>query len=214
MLTMTVSLLVAVGIGVGALAVGALVAGLIAYRAGINYRKRVAEAAIGSAEAEAERILKDARQQAESSKKEALVKAKDEIYRLRNESDKEIKERRADVQRQENRLHQKEESLDRKIENYEKKEEKLADRIKEVEARMADAEALKKSQYELLERLSGFTQEQAKEYLLNSLSQEFGNFNKEQLRAILESCGIDPGCRGETLTLEQFGTLADAFFQH
>ncbi len=172
MLTKTVTLLVALGIGVGALIIGALVAALIAYRAGINHRKKVAEAAIGSAEAEAERILKDAREKAESSKKEALVKAKDEIYRLRNESDKEIKERRADVQRQENRLHQKEEALDRKIENYEKKEEKLADRIKEVESRMADAEALKKSQYELLERLSGFTQEQAKEYLLNNLSQE------------------------------------------
>ena len=164
--------LLTVGIGAAALAVGALVAGVISYRAGIKHRKKVAEAAIGSAELEAQRILADAEKQAESSKKEALVKAKDEIYRLRNESDKEIKERRADVQRQENRLHQKEESLDRKIENYEKKEEKLAERVKEVEAKMADAEALKKSQYELLERLSGFSQEQAKEYLLNSLSQE------------------------------------------
>ena len=164
--------LLTIGIGAAALAVGALVAGVISYRAGIKHRKKVAEAAIGSAELEAQRILADAEKQAESSKKEALVKAKDEIYRLRNESDKEIKERRADVQRQENRLHQKEESLDRKIENYEKKEEKLAERVKEVEAKMADAEALKKSQYELLERLSGFSQEQAKEYLLNSLSQE------------------------------------------
>ena len=165
-------LMYAILLAAGALVIGALVTGLIAYRAGIKHRQKVAEAAIGSAEAEAERILKDAKEKAESSKKEALVKAKDEIYRLRNESDKEIKERRSELQRQENRLHQKEESLDRKMENYEKKEEKLAERVKEVEARMADAEALKKSQYELLERLSGFTQEQAKEYLLNSLSQE------------------------------------------
>ena len=161
-----------IGIGGGALAVGALVAGIIAYKAGIKHRKKVAEAAIGSAELEAQRIRQEAEKQAESSKKEALVKAKDEIYRLRNESDKEIKERRADVQRQENRLHQKEEALERKVENYEKKEEKLAERVKEVEAKMADAEALKKSQYDLLERLSGFTKEQAKEYLLSSLSQE------------------------------------------
>ena len=167
-----IELLYAILLASGALVVGGLVCGLIFYRAGINHRKKVAEAAIGSAEAEAERILKDAAKQAESSKKEALVKAKDEIYRLRSESDKEIKERRADIQRQENRLHQKEESLDRKVENYEKKEEKLQERVKEVEARMADVEALKKSQYELLERLSGFSQEQAKEYLLNSLSQE------------------------------------------
>ena len=162
---------VVIGAGAGLL-VGGLVAALIAYRAGIAHRKKTAEAQIGSAEAEAERILKDARSQAESAKKEAIVKAKDEIYHLRNESEKEIKERRADVQRQERRLQQKEESLDHKIENYEKKEEALHERQKEVEARMLDVEALKKSQYELLERLSGFTKEQAKEYLLSSLSEE------------------------------------------
>ena len=76
-----------IAIGGGALAVGALVSGLIAYRAGIKHRKKVAEAAIGSAELEAQRILQDAEKQAEANKKEALVKAKDEIYRLRNESD-------------------------------------------------------------------------------------------------------------------------------
>ena len=85
---------------VAGVAVGALVAGLIAYRAGIAHRKKVAEAQIGSAETEAQRILKDAHQQAEASKKEALLKAKDEIYRLRNESEKELKERRGDIQRQ------------------------------------------------------------------------------------------------------------------
>ena len=162
---------VVIGAGAG-LVVGGLVAALIAYRAGIAHRKKTAEARIGSAETEAERILKDARAQAESAKKEAIVKAKDEIYHLRNESEKEIKERRADVQRQERRLQQKEETLDHKIENYEKKEEALQERQKEVEARMLDVEALKKSQYELLERLSGFTKEQAKEYLLSSLSEE------------------------------------------
>ncbi len=163
---------VLIGAAVGALVIGGLVAALIAYRAGIAHRKKTAEAQIGSAETEADRILKDARSQAEAAKKEAIVKAKDEIYHLRNESEKEIKERRADVQRQERRLQQKEESLDHKIENYEKKEEALQERQKEVEARMLDVEALKKSQYELLERLSGFTKEQAKEYLLSSLSEE------------------------------------------
>ena len=157
---------------VAGVAVGALVAGLIAYRAGIAHRKKVAEAQIGSAETEAQRILKDAHQQAEASKKEALLKAKDEIYRLRNESEKELKERRGDIQRQERRLQQKEETLDHKVENYEKKEEALAQKVREVDSRMADVEALKKSQYELLERLSGFSKEQAKEYLLASLSEE------------------------------------------
>ncbi len=167
-----VSLLVALGIGAASLAVGALVAGLIAFRAGIKHRKKEAEAMIGSAEVEAERILKDAHKKAEADKKEALVKAKDEIYKLRNESDKEIKERRADVQRQERRLQQKEETLDRKLENYEKKEETLAAKVKEVEGRMLEVDALKKSQMDLLERLSGLSQEQAKEYLLSSLTEE------------------------------------------
>ena len=156
----------------GSLLVGAVVAGLIAYRAGINHRKKVAEAQIGSAETEAKRILSDAKDKAEAAQKEALLKAKEEIYHLRSESEKELKERRADVQRQERRLQQKEETLDHKIENYEKKEESLAGRVREVEARMLDVEALKKSQYEMLERLSGFTKEQAQEYLLSSLTEE------------------------------------------
>ena len=92
-----IELLYAILLASGTLVVGGVVSGLIFFRAGINHRKKVAEAAIGSAEAEAERIRKDAAKQAESSKKEALVKAKDEIYRLRSESDKEIKERRADI---------------------------------------------------------------------------------------------------------------------
>jgi len=167
-----IELLYAVLMAAGALVIGAVVAALVAYPAGVKHRQKVAEAAIGSAEAEAERIITAAKEKAESERKEALVKAKDEIYRLRSETDKEIKERRAEMQRQEHRLHQKEESLDRKTENFERKEEKLAERIKEVEARMAEAEALKKSQFELLERLSGFTMEQAKEYLLASLSEE------------------------------------------
>ena len=192
-------LIESIAIGGGALVVGAVASGLIAYKAGIKHRKKVAEAAIGSAELEAQRILADAKKQAESDKKEALVKAKDEIYRLRNESDKEIKERRADIQRQENRLHQKEESLDRKVENYEKKEEKLAERVKEVEAKMADAEALKKSQYDLLERLSGFTQEQAKEYLLNSLSQELEHEKAVKLAEYETQLKADADQRARTL---------------
>ncbi len=169
---MQVSLPIVIAACAGALILGALVAALIAFRAGIAHRKKEAEAKIGSAEAEAERILKDAHVQAEAAKKEAVVKAKDEIYHLRNESEKELKERRADVQRQERRLQQKEEALDHKIENYEKKEEALAERARAIEARMAEVEALKKSQYDLLERLSGFSKEQAKEYLLQSLTEE------------------------------------------
>ncbi|MBQ8753136.1 MAG: ribonuclease Y [Clostridia bacterium] len=159
-------------IGAGCLIVGAVVAGIVCYRLGYKNRKKEAEAAIGSAEKKAEEILKDASAVAETKKKEAIMSAKDEIYRLRNESERELKERRSDVQRQERRLQQKEESLDRKIENCEKKENALAQKQKDLDAVAADLENLKRSQFEMLERISGFTQEQAKEYLLKNLADE------------------------------------------
>ena len=109
-------------VGLSALAVGGGVAGTVAFKAGVSHRRKTAEAAIGSAEAEAERILKDAKAAAESKKKETLLEAKDEIHRLRNESERELKERRNEVVRQERRIQQKEEALDHKIENYEAKE--------------------------------------------------------------------------------------------
>ena len=154
------------------LIVGGIVAGIIAFRVGVSHRKKIAENAIGSAEAEAKRILSDALNTAESKKKEILLEAKDEIYRQRQESERELKERRIDIQRQERRLQQKEETLDKKIENYEKKEEVIANKLKEVEAKLLDAENLKKGQFEMLERISGFTAEQAKEHLLSNLESE------------------------------------------
>ncbi len=158
--------------GVGGLVVGGVAAGVIAFRSGISHRKKTAEAAIGSAEAEAERIVKEAKGQAESKKKETLLEAKDEIHRLRNESERELKERRNEVMRQERRIQQKEESLDHKIENYEAKEEAIAKKQKEIDSRLRDVEDIKRGQFEMLERISGFTVEQAKDYLLKSLSDE------------------------------------------
>lgn len=195
----SISLPILIGACAGALIVGALVAALIAYRAGSNHRKKTAEAAIGSAEKEAERILKDAKSNAEASKKEALLKAKDEIYQLRNESERELKERRSDIQRQERRLQQKEEALDHKIENYEKKEEALAQKSKEIDTRMADVEALKKSQYDLLERMSGFTKEQAKEYLLNNLSEELQHEKAVKMAEMETQFKAEADARARTL---------------
>ncbi len=159
-------------IGLTCLVVGGLVSGIIAFKAGISHRKKTAEAAIGSAENEAERIVKEAKAAAESKKKETLLEAKDEIHRLRNESERELKERRNEVMRQERRIQQKEESLDHKIENYEAKEEAITKKQKEIDSRLQDVENLKKGQFEMLERISGFTVEQAKEYLLKNLSDE------------------------------------------
>ena len=94
-----------------------IVVGIICFILGSSHRKKIAENEIGSAEAEARRILSDAMKNAEAKKKESVLEAKDEIYQMRNDAEKEIKERRSDVQRQERRLQQKEESLDKKLEN-------------------------------------------------------------------------------------------------
>ena len=149
-----------------------LVGGALCFFVGVQYRRKVAEAELGSAEEEAKRILSEAIKSAESRKKEALVEAKDEIYKMRTEAEKDVKERRSEVTRQERRLVQKEESLDRKLENLEKKDETLQNRIKEAEGKLAEAEEIKKRQFEMLERISGLTIEQAKEYLLKNLEEE------------------------------------------
>jgi len=153
-------------------AAGGLVFGIIAYILGIQYRKRKAEGILGSAEEEAKRILNDAIKNAEAKKKETLLEAKDEIHRLRNEADKENRERRSEIQRQERRLQQKEESLDKKVENMEKKEELLQKKSKEVDDKLEEVESIKKSQFEMLERISGLTIEQAREHLLSKLETE------------------------------------------
>ncbi len=167
-----ISMLFAVLMCVSGLAVGAAVAAIIAFKAGIAHRKKEAEAAIGSAEAEAERIRKEAARAAEQKKKEALLEAKDEIHRYRNEAERELKDRRIEVQRQERHVQQKEEALDRKVENCEKKEEALTKKQKEIDDRLRDVNDLKKSQFEMLERISELTKEQAREYLLSQLTDE------------------------------------------
>ena len=154
------------------LIIGAVISGLISFKLGIAYRQRAAESLIGSAEKEAERILEAAGKDAETRKKTALVEAKDEIHRLRSDAEKEIKDRRNEILRQERRIQQKEETLDRKNENLEKKEESLQNKLKSAEAKLKEAELIKKSQMDILERLSEFTKEQAKEYLLKELENE------------------------------------------
>ena len=153
-------------------AVVGVVAGIFV---GVVYRKKVAEAEIGSAEQEAKRIVADAMKSAEAKKKEAILEGKDEVHRLRTEGEKELSERRKEVQRQERRIQQKEETLDRKLDNVEAKEEKVAKKMKEAEAKLAEVETIKKSQFEMLERISGYTVEQAKAYLLQQLELELSH---------------------------------------
>ena len=144
----------------------------IAFLLGIEHRKKEAESAIGSAEQEAKRIVSDAIKTAEARKKEVVLEGKDEIHRQRTEAERELNERRKEVQRQERRVQQKEETLDKKIESLETKEEAVAKKNKQAEERLAEAESVKKSQFEMLERISGFTVDQAKEYMLKNLEDE------------------------------------------
>ena len=147
----------------------AVVFTVIMFPLGYQYRRRIAEKEISSAEDEAKRIINEAIKSAESKKREALVEAKEEILRARNEYEREVKESRADLQKQERRLQQKEENLDRKTENMEKKEESLQTKLAQLEAAREEVETIKKTQLEVLERISGFTAEEAKHYLISQI---------------------------------------------
>ncbi len=135
--------------------------------AGYFYRKKVAEKEIGSAEDEAKRIINNAIKSAEAKKRESVVEAREEIFRARTENEKECKERRAEVQKQERRIQQKEEAIDRKYELVEAKEEKLNQRLKQLEEQKEEVATIKKSQLEMLEKISGFTVEEAKAHLIS-----------------------------------------------
>ncbi len=169
-LTITIVLIIV------ALAGGVGIGWAIAYKkgvaAGIEQRKHEAESTFGSAEQQAKRIIDDAERDADNKRKSALIEAKDEIHKLRSDADKEIKDRRAELSRQERRMQQKEENLDRKTDNLEKKEDALNQKIKSAEEKLKEAEQIKKSEMDVLERISELTKEQAQEYLLSKLEDD------------------------------------------
>ena len=161
----------AVTLCAAAFVVGAAIFGFVMYKMGIEHRKKTAEAQIESAEKEASRIVSEANEKAQATKKTALVEAKDEIFKLKennekeiqklkSETERELKERRAEVTRSERRLQQKEENLDKKNDKIERLEEQLQ---------------IKKSQMDILEKISGFTLDQAKEHLLSMLDSELSH---------------------------------------
>ena len=152
--------------------VGVVVGIAVGFAVGIAYRKKVAEREIGSAEAEATRLINEAIRSGESRKKEMLLEAKDEIHKSRTEYEKEVKERRSELSKQERRLQQKEESLDKKADAFERKEEDLARKVAEVAAAKEEAEAVKRAHLATLEQISGLTQEQAKQFLLKTVEEE------------------------------------------
>lgn len=146
-----------------------LVVGLLG---GYVLRRVTAEAKIGSAEAQAQRILQEAVEQGEARKKEFLLEAKEEVHRLRSEFERETRERRIELQRLERRLMSREEQLDRKLDSLERREESLAARERELAAAQKELAALQARQREELERISGITAEEARQILLRSVEEE------------------------------------------
>ena len=152
--------------------VAGVVAAAIAFFAGVSYRRKTAEAKIGSAEEEAKRLINDAMKAAQQKRKEALIEAKDEAFQLKAEAAKEIKERRSELSRQERRLDQKEEAMDRKTAVLEQKETDLAKRSELVEARLDEIEQIKARELDKMETIAGLTAEDAKQLLLNRLDEQ------------------------------------------
>lgn len=148
------------------------VVAFVVWKAAIAYRIKVVEEKLGSAENKAREIIDEAIKTAETKKREALLEAKEESLKTKNELEKEVKERRNEVQRYEKRVLTKEETLDRKTEALEKKESKLAAKETELERVREKVETLEEQRVAELEKISGLTSEQAKDYLLKTVEDE------------------------------------------
>ncbi|HCD44674.1 MAG TPA: ribonuclease Y, partial [Lachnoclostridium sp.] len=149
-----------------------VVVAFIAWSAAITYRKNAYESKIGSAEEKSREIIDEALKTAETKKREALLEAKEESLKTKNELEKETRERRAELQRYERRVLNKEENLDKKSEAMEKREAGLAAREDALNKRNAEVESLYEKGIQELEKISGLTSEQAKEYLLKSVEDD------------------------------------------
>ena len=149
-----------------------IVAVVVTWILALTYRKNIVEKKNSDAEDRAREIIDEAVKNAEAKKKEILLEAKEESIKTKNDLDKEIKDRRNEVQRMEKRVISREENLDRKSEAIEKKEANLASREQDLEKQKANVEELEAKRLQELERISGLTSEQAKEYLLKTVEDE------------------------------------------
>ena len=193
-----VAILIAVGVGIVCLAVGALV--------GILYRKHVAEAKIGTAEQKAKELVEEGTKQAETLKKEALLSAKEEIMRQKNDMEQEIKERRAEVSRTESRLSKKEENLDKKSEQLDKKNEQLDKKLKDCDMVREQIDAALEEQKLMLEKVSGYTAEQAKAELVSELEEEIRHEQAQRIAELEEQYreeADDKACRIMALAIQR-----------
>ena len=157
-------ILACVIVGIIMLAIGILVGYII--------RKNGAEKTIGSAEQKARNLILDAENKSETIRREVTLEAKEEAQKLKNSAEKEIRERRAEIQRSERRLGQKEDSIDRKLENIEKKEERISQHEKEIARKKDEINKVLDRQIEELEKISGYTAEEAKALLLEGIEKD------------------------------------------
>lgn len=193
-----------------AVVVTLMIAVPITYFSAIAYRKRVVESKIGSAEEKAREIIDEAVKTAETKKREAMLEIKEESIKNKNELDKEIKERRNEIQRNERRIIQKEENVDKKLESIEKREAGFAAKEEEINRQKAEVAKLHEERVQELERISGLTSEQAKDYLLktieddvkldtaklikemeNKAKEEAGKKAKEYVVTAIQKCAAD-----------------------
>ena len=149
-----------------------LVVGVAAWFAGAAYRKNIAEAKVGKAEDKAREIIDEALKDAEAKKRDILLTAKEEAMKTKNDIEKEVKERRNEIQRMEERVLSKEENLDKKIDNLDRRERSLSSRESNLSKKQAEIDELSAKQQQELERISGLTSEQAKEYLLRTVEDD------------------------------------------
>lgn len=166
----------AVLVGIVFLIVGILI--------GYIYRKNIGEKTIGSAEMQAKNLILDAQNTAENLKKEKVLEAKEEIHKLREDYEKEFKIRRNEVQKSERRILQKEEHIDRKLENIEKRENGLTKREQSMNEKHKEIDSYIAKQMEELERISGYTRDEAKEILLQEVEADIRKDASEMITRI------------------------------
>ena len=149
-----------------------VVTAAVTYNVTVSNLKKNAESKIGNAESKAREIIDDALKKAETTKKEALLEVKEESIKTKNELEKETKERRAELQRYEKRVLAKEEAVDKRSDAVEHREMNLAAKEEQIKEREAKADELNRQRVQELERISGLTSEQAKEYLLKTVEDD------------------------------------------
>ena len=176
-----------------------IAATIAAFFLGINYRKKVAEAYMGSAEKEAENIKEEARREALAKKKEILFEAKEESIKSKSEIEKEAKERRVEVQQLEKRLLQKEAQLDKKSNSFEKKEEQLQKKMEKLDAQNAKVEEVLVSQQTELERIAQMTNQQAKDYLLAIVKADIKNEAAIMIKEIESTAKLEADKRAKDI---------------